>query len=175
MNHHPIYAKALLRAFLVGSMLCGPLWEAQAQGVPQDLAVGADLQFKASDVKGKPFNMATTQGKVTVVFIWSTACAVCRDSLPELRLNAKGWQAKPFVLVSANIDRKTEDWLSYEAAVGATQAVGANWLSVHQRTEAALTAKLPVTLLVNPKGKVVARYEGRLAPEVWDGVADLLP
>jgi hypothetical protein len=28
---------------------------------------------------------------------------------------------------------------------------------------------------VDAKGKVVARYEGRLAPEVWDGVADLMP
>jgi thiol-disulfide isomerase/thioredoxin len=175
MSQHPIYAKALLRAFIVGAMLCGPLGAVQAQGLPQDLAVGADLQFKGSDVRGKPFNMAATQGKVAVVFIWSTACAVCRDSLPELRLNAKGWQAKPFVLVSANIDRKTEDWLSYEAAVGATQPVGANWLSVHQRAEVALAAKLPITLLVNAKGKVVSRYEGRLAPEVWDGVADLLP
>jgi hypothetical protein len=30
-------------------------------------------------------------------------------------------------------------------------------------------------LLVDAKGTVVARYEGRLAPEVWDGVAELLP
>jgi hypothetical protein len=35
--------------------------------------------------------------------------------------------------------------------------------------------KLPLTLLVNAQGKVVARFEGRLAPEAWDGVADLLP
>jgi glutathione peroxidase-family protein len=32
-----------------------------------------------------------------------------------------------------------------------------------------------LTLLVNAQGKVVARFEGRLAPEAWDGVADLLP
>ena len=35
--------------------------------------------------------------------------------------------------------------------------------------------KLPLTLLVNAQGKVVARFEGRLAPEAWDGLADLLP
>ena len=35
--------------------------------------------------------------------------------------------------------------------------------------------KLPLPLLVNAQGQVLARYEGRLAPEAWDAVADLLP
>jgi hypothetical protein len=38
----------------------------------------------------------------------------------------------------------------------------------------ALPGKLPVTLLLDAKGKVVSRYEGRMAPEAWDGVAELL-
>jgi hypothetical protein len=79
------------------------------------------------------------------------------------------------VLVSTNIDRKTEDWLAYEAAMGLTQNMGNNWVSVHQRADMPPTVRLPVTLLVNPQGKVIARYEGRLAPEVWDSVAELLP
>jgi hypothetical protein len=35
--------------------------------------------------------------------------------------------------------------------------------------------RLPLTLLVNTEGKIIQRIEGRLAPEVWDGVAELLP
>jgi len=34
---------------------------------------------------------------------------------------------------------------------------------------------LPLTSLLDSKGKVLKRFEGRLAPEVWDSVADLLP
>ncbi|MFM2049852.1 MAG: hypothetical protein RL682_343 [Pseudomonadota bacterium] len=146
-----------------------------AQATPLALAVGSTLQLAATDAKGQPFSMAQAQGKVAVVFIWTTSCAVCRDSLPELRSNLRGWANKPFVLVSTNIDRKTEDWLAYEAAMGLTQNMGNNWVSVHQRADMPPTARLPVTLLVNPQGKVIARYEGRLAPEVWDSVAELLP
>ena len=38
-----------------------------------------------------------------------------------------------------------------------------------------LLVGLPLTLLIDSKGRVLQRFEGRLAPEVWDGVADLLP
>ena len=146
-----------------------------AQSSPLNLTTGSALQLSATDAKGKPFSNAQTLGKVAVVFIWSTGCAVCRDSLPELRSNLRGWANKPFVLVSTNIDRKTEDWLAYDAAMGLTQSLGNNWVSVHQRAEMPPSVRLPVTLLVSPQGKIIARYEGRLAPEMWDGVADLLP
>ena len=34
---------------------------------------------------------------------------------------------------------------------------------------------VPLTLLFDTKGREVARFEGRIAPEAWDGVAELLP
>ncbi|MEY4344754.1 MAG: hypothetical protein RL032_586 [Pseudomonadota bacterium] len=164
----------ILKDLALGALM-GCSVAAFAQATPLALAVGSTLQLAATDAKGQPFSMAQAQGKVAVVFIWTTSCAVCRDSLPELRSNLRGWANKPFVLVSANIDRKTEDWLVYDAAMGLTQNMGSNWVSVHQRADLPPTARLPVTLLVNPQGKVIARYEGRLAPEVWDSVAELLP
>lgn len=164
----------LLQNIALGALVCCGA-ATFAQETPLALTVGSTLQLAATDAKGKPFSPAQAQGKVAVVFIWSTNCAVCRDSLPELRSNLRGWANKPFVLISTNIDRKTEDWLAYDAAMGLTQSMGNNWVSVHQRAEMPPTARLPVTLLVNPQGKVIARYEGRLAPEVWDSVAELLP
>ena len=120
-------------------------------------------------------------GKVTLVFYWATTCPVCRDSLPELRANQQGWSKKPFALVSVNVDKNRSDWVSYESIMKATQAAKASppaaaapgWISQFQDT--APVGKLPITLLVNTSGKIIARYEGRLAPEVWDVVAELLP
>lgn len=165
----PLLRLATLVFFCLGA-------SAQAQQPsPTTVLPGSLLQLSASDAKGQAFQTSAIRNKVAVVFIWSTSCPVCRDSLPELRANLRGWQNKPFALVSVNVDRKTEDWLAYEAAVGQTQMPGSGWVSVHQRAEAPPTARLPVTLLVNPQGKVISRFEGRLAPEVWDGVAEMLP
>ena len=134
------------------------------------------LELHASDTKGEPFTQDRIRGKVAIVFYWSTSCAVCRDSLPELRTNTNGWRDKPFALVTVNVDKNASDWLAYERIQGQTQAQQPKGLiAVRQDENKAVPIKLPLTLLVDAKGKIVARYEGRLAPEAWDGVADLMP
>ena len=36
-------------------------------------------------------------------------------------------------------------------------------------------ARLPVTLVFDTRGVLKARHEGRVPPDVWDEVAELLP
>jgi hypothetical protein len=124
---------------------------------------------------GAKFDQKQIEGKVTVLFYWSASCSVCRDSLPELRANQAGWSTKPFALVTVNVDRSSEDWQSYERILSSTRTATPGAMSVRQDSGQPTPSKLPLTLLVDAKGKVVARYEGRLAPEVWDGVADRMP
>jgi len=124
---------------------------------------------------GQRFNTGTIDGTVTVAFFWNSNCAVCRDSLPELRANLAGWKTKPFSLLLVNLDRKADDWLAYEKLVGQTQMNAKGLLSVRMDSELPAGVRLPLTLLIDSKGKVLKRFEGRLAPEVWDSVADLLP
>jgi hypothetical protein len=100
---------------------------------------------------------------------------VCRDSLPELRANLAGWRDKPFALVTVNVDAKASDWLAYESILSKTKMPPKALYPLRLDEGKPIPPKLPLTLLVNAQGKVVARYEGRLAPEAWDGVADLLP
>ena len=133
------------------------------------------LNLNATGSNGEKFSADRIRGKVAIVFYWSTSCAVCRDSLPELRTNLNGWRDKPFALVTVNVDKKAEDWLAYEKIQGKTQMPFKGLIAVRQDEGKAVPMKLPLTLLVDAKGKVVARYEGRLAPEAWDGVADLMP
>lgn len=133
------------------------------------------LDLQAVAANGEKFSPERIRGKVAIVFYWSTACAVCRDSLPELRANQNGWRDKPFALVTVNVDKNAEDWLAYEKIQGKTQMPSKSLIAVRQESGKTVPQKLPLTLLVDAKGKVVARYEGRLAPEAWDGVADLMP
>ena len=46
----------------------------------------APLALQATNLAGERFAAPERlRGKVSIVFFWSTTCAVCRDSLPELR------------------------------------------------------------------------------------------
>ena len=135
----------------------------------------APLELHAFSVNGEPFIQDKIRGKVTIVFFWATSCSVCRDSLPELRANLNGWQNKPFALVTVNVDKNASDWLSYERILGQTQSLPKGSIALRQDEGKMVPMKLPLTLLVDAKGKVVSRFEGRLAPEAWDGVAELIP
>ena len=142
--------------------------------VPTPAAQLQTLSLQAHDIGGQTFALNALKGKVAIVFFWSTACAVCRDSLPELRANLAGWRDKPFALVTVNVDAKASDWLAYESILSKTKMPPKTLYALRQEEAKPVPPKLPLTLLVNAQGKVVARYEGRLAPEAWDGVADLL-
>lgn len=153
--------QCLLFCWLVTGLLPAT---AQAQSAPPALVL------QASTLDGEPFELGKLKGKVVMVFYWSTQCAVCRSHLAELRANLSGWRGKPFALVTVNVDADKADWRAYEHIVAQTHAVGpiAVWSG---QTRA---YKLPLTLVLDSQGRVVARHEGRIAPEAWDAVADML-
>ncbi len=161
---------------LIAAVACyAGLATAQTAPAKPATAAATALDLQAVSATGEKFSPDRIRGKVAIVFYWSTSCAVCRDSLPELRTNLNGWRDKPFALVTVNVDKNAEDWLAYEKIQGKTQMPSKGLIAVRQDAGKAVPMKLPLTLLVDAKGKVVARYEGRMAPEVWDGVADLMP
>lgn len=133
------------------------------------------FELQAHTPTGLRFTAAQLRGKVSLVFFWSTDCAVCRDSLPELRANQRGWQDRPFALLTVNLDRHAQDWLRYEQiAAQMRRDPTSGWLAVRADAAAFQPARLPLTLVLDAQGRIVARYEGRMAPEAWDAVAELL-
>lgn len=130
---------------------------------------------------GASFDSAAHRGKVLMVFHWSTECAVCRSKLPELRANAQGWRDKPFELVLVSEDRRRVDALAYDQAWRATQKSGIDppilWSGEPGYTDPLKSRPrhLPLTLVLDAQGIERARFEGRIPPEAWDAVADLLP
>ncbi|MEY3123738.1 MAG: hypothetical protein RLZZ573_258 [Pseudomonadota bacterium] len=143
--------------------------KAQAQSASS--APSQPYTLQATTLERGNFDIGQIKGKVVMVFFWSTNCAVCRSHLPELRANMAGWRNKPFALVTVNVDSKFADWLAYENIAIKTQAVRP--ISVWTGSDA--TQKLPLTLVLDTSGRVVLRLEGRIAPEAWDSVAELLP
>jgi peroxiredoxin len=164
---------------LATAALLGPA-EVGAQGVrPGEPQSAFDLRGTTLD--GKAFSLAALRGKVVMVFFWSTDCAVCRSKMPELRANAEGWRGKPFELVLVSQDRRRADLIEYDRLRAATQSNAvpfANLWSGEASYADSLAQRpnhLPLTLVIDAQGRVAARFDGRIPPQAWDAVAELLP
>ncbi len=130
-------------------------------------------------LSAEPFDLATLRGKVVLVLFWSTDCTVCLDKMPELRANAQGWRGKPFELVSVSFDRRERDAAAYERLVGTlvptTQRFQTLWAGDPAfKSSATRPAHLPTTWLIDKTGKLVETYSGRIPPDAWDRIAELL-
>ncbi len=135
------------------------------------------LSGKTSE--GKPFNLQSLRGKVVLLMYWSTDCAVCRDKMPELRQNYAGWQNKPFELVLVSTDRRMKDVDDYEKIISRTVPLQQRFVQLWAgepgySDNLGKPATLPLAFLLDKSGKVVERYSGRIPPEAWDKIAELL-
>lgn len=150
-------------------------------------ALPKNVQITGKTIDGQPFDLAKQKGKVVLVMFWATDCAVCRDKMPELRENAKGWQGKPFTTVLVSADRRMSDVDSYNAIINASvpmkERLTQLWandpgyrdsLGTPEMMRNRTSTTLPLTLVIDKKGNVVKRYQGRIPAEVWDDIAELL-
>ena len=128
---------------------------------------------------GQSISLEQLRGQVTLVFYWSTDCGVCRSKMPELRANAAGWHGKKFTLLGVNMDPKKEEFLIYEKLVTPLLPEAQKFLSVwgkdpEFKDNLGPVQQLPSAVLIDQEGRVVERYKGRIPPQAWDRIADLL-
>ncbi len=159
--------------------LANPATAQTQAAVPANAALVAGLRGTTLD--GQDFNLDRLRGKVVMLLFWSTTCSVCMSKMPELRANAAGWRGKPFELVLVNTDATRTDVDVYARMVRLIEPdsprVAMLW-SGNPGFAGSLAGplrRLPLTIVLDVTGKVVARHEGRMAPELWDAVADLMP
>jgi cytochrome oxidase Cu insertion factor (SCO1/SenC/PrrC family) len=144
-------------------------------------ASAAPFQLEGTQLDGAPYSVARSRGKVVMIFYWSTACSVCLSKMPELRANALGWKGKPFELVLVSVDKSRADTLSYHLALNATGTADPKMPSLwagdpgYSDSIGFRAVRPPLSLVLDTKGRVVSRYEGRIAPEAWNEIADLMP
>lgn len=151
-------------------------WPAGATGA----AGPAAAALSGSTLDGRRYDLAARRGRVAMVVLWRSNCAVCLNKMPELRANAAGWSAKPFDLVTLNLDAKRDDALAYEDVLRRSGTPRTSTWSLWQGdaqvpADWLRSARLPVLLLIDAQGQVVRRWEGRVPSDAWDEVADLLP
>jgi peroxiredoxin len=136
-------------------------------------------RLRGVDREGRVFDLATQRERVVMVMFWSTACAVCRDKMPELRANLRGWQGQAFTLVGVNTDpqrRTLDEWEALVAlTVPADQRFTQLWRGDPRHDDGfGAVGTLPATYLIDKQGRVARSFQGRVPAETWDHVADLL-
>ena len=138
--------------------------------------------FSGQSLDGRSYDLQARRGRVVMVVLWRSDCAVCLSKLSELRLNAQGWKAQTFDLLLVNLDGGPADAGTYDRARrqidsgdGERGIVG--FWHGDTRLPAAWRSgeRLPRTFIVDREGRIAYSHEGRIPPEVWNQVADLLP
>jgi len=152
---------------------------AQTSATPARPAPATLPQIEGKTIDGTPFNLSTLKGKVVLVMFWSTGCAVCRDKMPELRSNYAGWAGKPFELVAISTDSRVQELLDYERIISRIVPMKQRFVQLWTgetgyQDNLGKHSMLPAAYLLDKTGKVVERYVGRIPPEAWDRIADLL-
>jgi len=166
---------SLRRRQLLGCLplLAWPLAQAQ----PAAAAPFPALEGRTAD--GQALGLAGLRGRVVLILYWSTGCAVCRDKMHEMRANLAGWQQHPFTLLGVNMDARRQDLSSYETllrqTVPAAQRLRSVWAADPSFVNSLGTPNLlPSGALIDKDGRLVERYSGRIPPEAWDRIAELL-
>lgn len=169
--------RSLLRLAL-GIALIHHVSPALAQAATSTPAV-EPAQLRGPTLDGQAFDLARLRGKVVMVLFWSTDCAVCRDKMPELRANVKGWQGQPFELVSVSTDASRSAIEAHQRLVQLTVPAAQRFTTLWAgepglQHSFGPPGQLPAVFLLDKNGRVVESHHGRVPAQAWDRVADLL-
>lgn len=118
------------------------------------------------DGEGRPFGLASLEGRAVIVNLWASWCLPCVAELPSLDRLKPLAEAEGAAVVALSLDR-----MGANAVRAAYGRIGITGLDIHvddtrAAAETLSVPVLPTTLLIDRKGFEVARFIG---PAQWDG------
>lgn len=165
MNAIPRFSRACLLAGLLAGMTGLAAIPAAANHLDpaKVVAVGKPLpDFVMRGVRGPAKKLSAYRGKPLIINVWASWCAPCRAEMGSLdRLNKRF--SKHFNMVGISTDSQIE---RAEKFVDFAKTSFPHFIDTQYQLEEVLGAdRIPLTLLVDSQGKVLARHYGA---KEWD-------
>jgi cytochrome c biogenesis protein CcmG/thiol:disulfide interchange protein DsbE len=111
-----------------------------------------------------PVDVSSFRGKWVLVNFWATWCAPCRDEMPSMEMLNRRVQRdnQPLAIVAVSVD---ENWPEVNRFFGETRPTFTVLWDKDKKTSATYgTSKFPETFLIDPEGRVAAKFIG---PRDW--------
>ena len=123
-----------------------------------------ELRLRAGE-GGEEVVLSSLRGKWVFLNFWATWCPPCRDEMPSMEMLNRRLQrdhAGKVEMIAISVD---EDWNEVNRFFGTTKPTfKVLWDRSKQSAFAYSTRKFPETFLIDPEGKVVAKFVG---PRDW--------
>ena len=151
--------KALFLACVVW-LAAGAAWAK----TPGEVEVGATLrEAQMQGILGPSRKLSEFRGKPLLINVWASWCGPCREEMGSLQRLARRYGGRQFNVIGIS----TDDYLDRaEMFVKANGAAFSNFIDSKLFLEHMLGAeRLPLTLLVDAQGRVLAKYYGA---KEWD-------
>ncbi len=135
---------------------------------------GAPVELTGTLLDGKPWDIATTRGKVLVLNVWGSWCAPCVAEAPALEKAWAGLQADKVPAQFLGIDFR-EDPARCAAFV---KKAGITYPSLSDESGVAILAlqgkapTVPTTLVLDTEGRIAARVNGPATAATLRGLID---
>lgn len=137
---------------------------AAALAITASLLLGGCGADYGLDQNGNTVKAEQIEGRWVVLNYWAEWCGPCRTEIPELNAAAKDWQAQGVTVVGVNFDGLRGDELKK-----ASEALGIGFTVLAddpaERYELPRSEALPVTYIIDDKGKVREQLMGEQTAE----------
>ena len=131
---------------------------------PGELAIGSTLrEATLQSLTGPSRKLSNFRGTPLIINVWASWCGPCREEMPSLeRLNQRKG-ALPFEMIGISTDDYPD---AAKGFLKKTKTTFSHFIDQRLLLENMLGAdRLPLTLLVDSKGRVLARFYGA---KEWD-------
>ena len=151
----------ILRIFTI--LLAGAI-SSSSTAAPAPMEVGQTVQdVKLRGLNGRDRNLKEFLGRPLLINVWASWCGPCREEMGSLERLAWRDQSKTMVVIGVSTDDSEPAAKAYLRNSNATLS---HFIDSGLAVENMLGAnRLPLTVLINDKGKIVGKFYGA---RQWD-------